>query len=48
MMIPLGQCERCEEPAITVNEDNNALCEDCIFEETCEAMFADPFDEGES
>lgn len=40
-MFNLGQCEKCEEPAVAVNEDAEALCEDCIFEQTCEEMFDD-------
>ncbi len=32
-----AKCERttCKEKAITVNEDGEALCEDCAFEEAC-------------
>ena len=29
----LGKCERCSEPAIGFNDDGEALCEDCLFEE---------------
>jgi hypothetical protein len=45
MMFNLDQCEQCEEPAVVCNEDGEALCEDCIFEQTCDAMFGVPEDE---
>lgn len=48
MITPLGQCEQCEEPAIFVSEDGEALCEDCIFEQACEELFGDPFEGDDS
>ena len=30
---PLGQCERCGEPAVGCNDDGVALCEDCLADD---------------
>ena len=40
----LGKCERCESDAIGFNEDGVALCEDCIFEESCRNAFPPEID----
>ncbi len=31
------KCERCSEDGIGHNEDGVFLCEDCLFEEQCQA-----------
>lgn len=36
-----GRCERCSEPGIAHNDDGDWLCEDCLFQEACEAAFPD-------
>ncbi|SEN66064.1 hypothetical protein [Halomonas caseinilytica] len=47
MSFDLGQCEQCDEAAVAVSEDSEALCQDCIFEQTCEDMFGDPREDDE-
>lgn len=46
-MFDLGECEKRDEPAVVVSEDGEALCQDCIFEQTCEDMFGDPWEDDE-
>ncbi|WP_277810666.1 hypothetical protein [Chromohalobacter canadensis] len=37
----MGECEKCGDQAIGFNDDGDLLCEDCIFEQTCEELFGD-------
>lgn len=43
-LMHLGQCERCDEMAVAASENGDLLCEDCLFEQTCEELFGDPED----
>ncbi len=45
MTICLGKCERCPETAVGYTDDGEALCEDCLFEHTCEELFDDERDD---
>lgn len=36
-----GGCEKCGDSAIGFNDDGEFLCQDCLFEATCEDMFGE-------
>jgi hypothetical protein len=41
----LGECEKCTDEAIGFNDDGEALCSDCLFEQTCEELFSDEWED---
>lgn len=35
----MGECEKCGDSAAGYTDDGELMCEDCLFEHTCEELF---------